>query len=147
MSNISLLMSALFQQSSRNLSQKKIFDLIKIALIYSLCARNMSYIIVFMTASNREEAVKIVRTLLEERLIACGNIMDPVSSFFWWKGKIEEEKEVLVIMKSHETLFKKLSKRVTELHSYDIPEILALPIVDGSASYLDWIKVCLEPVK
>ena len=107
----------------------------------------MSYQIVFMTASNREEAVKIVRTLLKERLIACGNIIDPVSSFFWWKGKIEEEKEVLVIMKSHENLFKKLSKRVTELHSYDVPEILALPIVDGSASYLDWLKACLEPVK
>ena len=107
----------------------------------------MSYLIVFMTASNREEAVKIVRTLLEERLIACGNIMDSVSSFFWWKGEIEEEKEVLVIMKSSEKLFKKLSKRVMELHSYDVPEILALPIVDGSASYLDWLKGCLEPVK
>jgi len=106
----------------------------------------MSYLIVFMTASNREEAVKIVRTLLEEKLIACGNIMDTVFSFFWWKGKIEEEKEVLVIMKSHENLFKKLSKRVTELHSYDVPEILALPIVDGSPSYLDWMKGCLEPV-
>jgi len=140
-------MSALFQQSSRNLSQKKIFDLIKIALIYSLCGRNMSYNIVIMTASNREEAVKIVHTLLEEKLIACGNIMDPVSSFFWWKGKIEEEKEALVLMKSHETLFKKLSKRVTELHSYDIPEILALPIIDGSQSYLDWMKVALEPVE
>jgi periplasmic divalent cation tolerance protein len=123
------------------------FLLIKIALFHSLCGRNMSYNIVIMTAPNREEAVKIVRTLLEERLIACANIMDPVSSFFWWKGKIEEEKEVLVIMKSHETLFKKLSKRVTELHSYDIPEIVALPIVDGSASYLDWMKVCFEPVK
>jgi len=107
----------------------------------------MSYLIVFMTASSREEAVKIVRTLLEERLIACGNIVDPVSSLFWWKGKIEDEKEVLVIMKSHEKLFKKLSERVTELHSYDVPEILALPIVDGSSSYLDWMKSCLEPVK
>ncbi|MCK4885319.1 divalent-cation tolerance protein CutA [Candidatus Bathyarchaeota archaeon] len=107
----------------------------------------MSYIIVIITASNREEAVKIVRTLLEERLIACANIMDPVSSFFWWQGKIEEEKEVLVIMKSHETLFKKLSKRVMELHSYDTPEILALPIVNGSQSYLEWMKACLEPVK
>jgi len=147
MSNISLLMSALFQQSQRNLSQKKIFDLIKIALLHSLCGRNMSYNIVIMTASSREEAVKIVRTLLEERLIACANIMDPVSSFFWWQGKIEEEKEALVIMKSHENLFKKLSKRVTELHSYDVPEILALPIVEGSQSYLDWMKACLEPVK
>jgi len=107
----------------------------------------MSYNIVIMTASNKEEAVKIIRTLLEERLIACANIMGPVSSFFWWKGKIEEEEEVLVIMKSHETLFKKLLKRVTELHSYDIPEILALPIVEGSQSYLDWMKACLEPVK
>ncbi|TET24839.1 MAG: divalent-cation tolerance protein CutA [Candidatus Bathyarchaeum sp.] len=107
----------------------------------------MSYIIVLITASTKEETVRIVRTLLEERLIACANIMDPVSSFFWWQGKIEEEKEVLVIMKSHETLFKKLSKRVMELHSYDTPEILALPIVNGSPSYLDWMKACLEPVK
>jgi len=107
----------------------------------------MSYLIVIMTASNREEAVKIVRTLLEEKLIACANIMYPVSSFFWWQGKIEEEKEVLILMKSHETLFKKLSKIVTELHSYDVPEILALPIVKGSQSYLDWMKACLETVK
>ena len=107
----------------------------------------MSYNIVLMTASTKEEAVRIVRALLEERLIACANIMDPVSSFFWWQGKIEEEKEVLVIMKSHETLFKKLSKRVMELHSYDTPEILAIPIVNGSQSYLDWMKTCLEPVK
>ena len=107
----------------------------------------MAYIVVLMTAPSKEEAVKIVRALLEERLIACANIIDPVSSFFWWKGKIEEEKEVLVIMKSDEKLFKKLSKRVRELHSYDVPEILALPIVDGSPSYLDWMKACLEPVK
>lgn len=100
-----------------------------------------------MTASNKEEATKIVRILLEERLIACANIMDSVSSFFWWQRKIEEEKEILVIMKSHEDLFKKLSKRVTELHSYDTPEILALPIVNGSQAYLDWMKTCLEPVK
>ena len=107
----------------------------------------MPYNIVIMTASKKEEAVKIVRSLLEERLIACANIMDSVSSFFWWQGIIEEEKEVLVIMKSHESLFKKLSKRVTDLHSYDTPEILALPIVNGSASYLDWMKACLESVK
>ena len=107
----------------------------------------MSYLIVLMTASNREEAVKIARTLLEEKLIACANIMESVSSFFWWQGKIEEEKEVLAIMKSSEDLFKRLSERVTELHSYDVPEVLALPIVDGSQSYLDWLKGCLEPVK
>jgi len=106
----------------------------------------VEYLIVFMTASNREEAMKIVRTLLEERLIACGNIVDSVSSLFWWKGEIEEEKEVLVIMKSNKKLFKKLPKRVKELHSYDVPEILVLPIVDGSSSYLEWLKRSLEPV-
>jgi periplasmic divalent cation tolerance protein len=107
----------------------------------------MPYNIVVMTAPNKEEAVKIVRALLEEKLIACANIIDPVHSFFWWQGEIEEEKEALAIMKSHESLFKKLSERVRELHSYDVPEILALPIADGSQSYLDWMKACLEPVK
>jgi periplasmic divalent cation tolerance protein len=107
----------------------------------------MLYNIVVMTASNKKEAVKIVRTLLEERLIACANIIDPVHSLFWWQGKIDEETEVLAIMKSHESLFKKLSEKVLELHSYDVPEILALPIADGSRSYLDWMKACLEPVK
>ena len=106
----------------------------------------MSYMIVFMTASNKEEAVKIVRTLLEEKLIACANIIDTVSSFFWWKDRIAEEKEAFVLMKSHEKLFKRLSTRVTELHSYDVPEVLAVPVVDGSQSYLDWMKACLEPV-
>ena len=106
----------------------------------------MSYLIVFMTASNREEAVKIVRVLLEERLIACGNLVDGVSSFFWWKGAIEEEKEVLAIMKSDEECFKKLSERIAELHSYDVPEVLAVPVVDGLPSYLDWLKGCFESV-
>jgi len=104
----------------------------------------MSYLIVFMTAANMEEAVNIVRTLLEEKLIACANIVDNVSSLFWWQGKIEEENEVLAIMKSSQKLFKKLSERVAELHCYDVPEVLALPIVDGSQSYLDWLKVNLE---
>jgi periplasmic divalent cation tolerance protein len=97
-----------------------------------------------MTAPNREEAVKIVRVLLEERLIACGNIVDSVSSLFWLEGEIEEEKEVLVIMKSYEKLFKELSERVRELHSYDVPEVLALPIVDGSLSYLEWLNSVLK---
>ncbi|UCC58722.1 MAG: divalent-cation tolerance protein CutA [Candidatus Bathyarchaeum sp.] len=107
----------------------------------------MSFIIVIMTAPNKQEAVNIVHSLLEERLIACANILDPVHSLFWWKGKIEEEKEVMILMKSQEKLFENISKRVKELHSYDVPEILALPILEGSQSYLDWMKACLEPVK
>ena len=107
----------------------------------------MSFLIVLMTAPNKKEAEKIVHALLEEKLIACANIVDPVSSFFWWQGKIDSEKEVLTIMKTHETLFEKLQKKVTELHSYDVPEILALPIVAGSQSYLDWMKTSLKSVK
>lgn len=106
----------------------------------------MSYIIVLMTASNKEEAIKIIRILLEEKLVACANMIEAVSSFYWWKGTIEEDQEVLVIMKSYKNLFQKLSSRIIELHSYDVPEILAIPIVDGSSSYLDWMKVYLEPV-
>jgi periplasmic divalent cation tolerance protein len=107
----------------------------------------MTYNLVIVTAGNKQEAEKIVRTLLEEKLIACGSIIDNVSSMFWWQNKIEEEQEVLVIMKTQQSLFKRLSKRVTELHSYDVPEILAVPIADGLPSYLDWLKASLEPVK
>jgi periplasmic divalent cation tolerance protein len=100
-----------------------------------------------MTAGNKQEAAKIVHTLLEEKLIACGNIIENVSSMFWWQNKIEEEKEVLVVMKSQQSLFKQLSKRIEELHSYDVPEILALPIVDGSQAYLNWMKENIASVK
>ncbi|MGD2066891.1 MAG: divalent-cation tolerance protein CutA [Candidatus Bathyarchaeota archaeon] len=107
----------------------------------------MSYLIVLMTTSNKEEAENIVRALLEDKLIACANIIESVSSFFWWQGKIESEKEALIIIKTNDKLFEKLQKRITALHSYDVPEILALPIVAASQSYLDWLKVSLESVK
>jgi periplasmic divalent cation tolerance protein len=106
----------------------------------------MSYVVVIVTTSNREEAVKIVRSLLEEGLIACANIVGPVSSLFWWQGKIDEENEFLVFMKSHKNLFERLSERVAEIHSYDVPEIIALPIIEGSPPYLDWLRASLQPV-
>jgi periplasmic divalent cation tolerance protein len=106
----------------------------------------MSYIFVIMTTPNKEEASKIVRGLLKERLIACANIVGPVSSVFWWQGKIDEENEFLVFMKSHKNLFERLSERVMEIHSYDVPEIIALPIIEGSPPYLDWLKTSLQLV-
>jgi len=106
----------------------------------------MSYIVVITTTSNKKEAVKIVRSLLKERLIACANILGPVSSLFWWQGKIDEENEFLVFMKSHRSLFKRLSERVTEIHSYNVPEIIALPIIEGSPPYLGWLETSLQPV-
>ena len=104
-----------------------------------------SYVIVIVTAANREEAMKIVRSLLEERLIACANIVGPVSSIFWWEGKMEEAIEFLVFMKSHEKRFERLSEKVREIHSYEVPEIIALPIIEGSPPYLDWLKASLQP--
>jgi len=106
----------------------------------------MSYIFVVMTAANMEEAVKIVRCLLDERLIACANIVGPVSSLFWWEGKIDEASEFLVFMKSHRSLFKRISERVKEIHSYQVPEVIALPIIEGSPPYLEWLGASLQLV-
>jgi periplasmic divalent cation tolerance protein len=105
-----------------------------------------SYVVVIVTVANREEAVKIVRSLLEERLIACANIVGPISSVFWWEGKIDEAKEFLVLMKSHKNHFRRLSEKVAEIHSYEVPEILALPIIKGSPPYLKWLNDSLQPV-
>jgi len=105
-----------------------------------------SFIVIFMTAPDREEAVKIARQLLNDRLIACANIIGPVSSLFWWKGKVEKAKEFLVFMKSRRNLFEKLSARIKEMHSYEVPEIIALPILKALPSYLDWLNASLESV-
>lgn len=107
----------------------------------------MSYVIVVTTTANREEAVKIVNQLLQKRLIACANIVGPVSSLFWWKEKIEGAEEFLVFMKSRGELFKRLSERVRALHSYEVPEVLALPVVKGLPSYFEWLDASLQPVK
>lgn len=106
----------------------------------------MSYVVVIMTAADKEEAVKIVRRLLSERLIACANILGPVSSLFWWEGEIDEADEFLVFMKSKKKLFKKISERAKEIHSYQVPEIIALPVIDGLPSYLDWLGASLQSV-
>lgn len=102
-----------------------------------------SYVVVIMTAIDKEEAVRIVHLLLREKLIACANIVGLVSSLYWWEGKIDE---FLVFMKSKKELFKRLSERVKEIHSYHVPEIIAVPVVESTPSYLDWLGTSLEPV-
>lgn len=99
-----------------------------------------NFIIVLVTTANRAEAEKISQTLLKDKLIACANIISPVTSFFHWQGKIDQAEECLVIMKSRLNLFSELADRVKSLHSYEVPEILAFPIVEGSNAYLDWLK-------
>jgi periplasmic divalent cation tolerance protein len=99
---------------------------------------------VYVTTSSRAEAEKIAQTLLEEHLIACANILGPVSSHFYWKEKIDSAEEFLMIMKSSACLFEKLEERVRALHSYEVPEVLAVPIADGSKVYLGWLAGALN---
>ena len=96
-------------------------------------------IAVLITTKSLAEAKKISHTLVEEKVVACVNIIQGVQSVFWWKEKVNESKEVLLIVKTRRELFKRLVERVKALHSYEVPEIIALPIVDGSADYLKWI--------
>ena len=97
------------------------------------------YIVVYVTAPE-DEAVDLARTLVEERLVACVNLVPGLRSIYWWQGKVEDEPEVLCIMKTRSNLFESLRDRVRELHSYEVEEIIALPILAGNLPYLNWIK-------
>ncbi len=97
-------------------------------------------VVIFITAPNEEEAVKIARSLVEARLAACVNIVKNVRSIYTWQGNIEDDSEVLMIAKTRKGLFDLLSVKVRELHSYDVPEIIALPVTGGSEEYLKWLR-------
>lgn len=96
-------------------------------------------IVILITAPSVEEARKIAHALVGEHLVACVNIVSPIQSVFYWKGQVCDEQEALLIVKSRMALFEKISKRVRSLHSYSVPEVIALPIVQGSKEYLRWI--------
>ncbi len=104
-------------------------------------AKNLDekYIAVLITAATAEEAEKIAGELIRLKLAACCNIIDGISSIYEWEGRIEKSGEAMIIAKSRAELFPELEKKVKELHSYDLPEIIAIPIVKGSADYLGWI--------
>ena len=98
------------------------------------------YIVIFVTASNKDEAEKISNQLVEDRLAACVNIVDGVTSIFRWEEKIDKADEVLLIIKTKKVLFSQIAKTIKSLHSYTIPEIIAIPIVEGSEDYLAWVE-------
>ena len=98
------------------------------------------YAVVLITASSQEEAQKIARTMVEERLFACANIVSPIQSIYHWQGKRGDDKETLIIAKTKKGLFPSVVRRVKELHSYQVPEVLFLPIVQGSEDYLSWVE-------
>jgi len=97
-------------------------------------------IVILITAKNVREANRIANKLVEEKLIACANVIKGVHSIFRWQGKIDKANETLLILKSKKSCFPKIVKMVKKYHSYDVPEIIALPIIDGSKDYMNWIK-------
>ncbi len=102
------------------------------------------HIVVFVTAKNKAEAQKIARGLLDAKLIACANILDGVQSMFWWQGKIDRAAETLLVLKTKRSLFKKVVAKVKALHSYETPEVIALPVIEGSSDYLKWIDASVQ---
>jgi periplasmic divalent cation tolerance protein len=102
-------------------------------------------ILVLATAGSEEEAKELARELVKRRLAACVNIAPRVSSIYLWRGKIEESEEYLLIIKTRAESFARVRQCIEELHSYDLPECLAIPITDGSAAYLNWIAESLRP--
>ncbi|MGH7949568.1 MAG: divalent-cation tolerance protein CutA [Candidatus Binataceae bacterium] len=95
--------------------------------------------LVLVTASSEEEAASIGRTLVEERLAACTNLIGPIRSIYRWQGNVEDEREYLLVIKTRAELYPKIEKRVRELHSYQTPEVISVQILDGSAPYLAWL--------
>ena len=98
------------------------------------------FVAVCVTVASDDEGARIARALVEERLAACVNQLPGVRSIYRWQGRVEEAREELVIIKTRRDLLPAIAKRVRELHSYDLPEFIALPILDGSAEYLEWLN-------
>lgn len=102
------------------------------------------FMVVLVTCGSEEEAEKIARSLVEARLAACVNVLSPIRSIYRWEGKIYDEREWLLLVKTRAERFGELEERIRSLHSYSVPEIIGLPVVEGSSPYLDWLKEMTE---
>lgn len=97
------------------------------------------YIQVITTTANKEDAARIAGVLLEKRLTACVQILGPMTSIYRWKGKLEQAEEWQCLIKSRPDLFEEIEKNIKTIHPYETPEIIAVPIVKGSADYRQWL--------
>lgn len=100
--------------------------------------------IVLTTAANPEEAARLARTLVEERLAACASAIPTVESIYWWQDKVESASETMLLMKTSAEKLAALEARLHELHSYETPEFLVLPVESGSRAYLEWLRASLQ---
>lgn len=98
------------------------------------------YIQVLTTTERREDAERIAREILEKRLAGCVQIVGPVASTYWWKGKLENAQEWLLLIKSRRDLYGELERAIREIHPYENPEIIAVPIAAASREYLEWLE-------
>ncbi len=97
------------------------------------------YLVAFITVPKKKEARNLARAIVRNKAGACVNIVDKIDSLFWWQAKVDRARELLLIVKTKSSNFSKLTKLVESMHSYTVPEIIALPIVKGNRSYLRWI--------
>lgn len=105
----------------------------------------MQTFFVYVTTANEAEALHISRTVIEERLAACANLLGGMKSVYWWDGKVCEGQEVALVLKTSEERKVQLIERVKELHSYDCPCVVCMPIADGNPDFLDWIAAETRP--
>jgi periplasmic divalent cation tolerance protein len=102
------------------------------------------YCVILVTAGSPAEAKRIGRALLKKRLVACVNVLPGVASHYWWKGRIERSRECLMMMKTRRGRFAAIERMVKQLHSYAVPEIIALPMAAGQRDYLRWVDASLS---
>jgi len=101
-------------------------------------------VVVLVTCSNADEASRLARELVRKRLAACVNISPPVRSIYRWQGKLEDDHEILLVIKTARPLFDRVRRTVERLHSYQVPEIVCLPIIDGAPNYLNWLSAAVS---
>jgi periplasmic divalent cation tolerance protein len=101
-------------------------------------------IVVLSTCASGEEAERLARQLLEVRLAACVNVITQIRSYYWWKGKVEESGEWMLVIKTSRDLFEQVRTVLESAHSYELPEVLALPVIAGSPNYLSWLEGQLQ---
>ena len=102
-------------------------------------------VVIMVTAASRRECRRIARRLIEEKLAACVNITQPIQSIYRWEGKIDQSREFLMLIKTTRNLFPQIKTEISLIHSYHTPEIICLPIIDGSPNYLQWISDSVRP--
>lgn len=100
---------------------------------------------IYVTAASEDEAETIALKVVEERLAACANVLGPTRSFYYWQGKLERGNEFTLLLKSTQSLENRLISRIRELHSYECPAIIVLPVLGGNDAFLDWVRAETKP--